>query len=395
MPQPPTVLHARVVTGAGGGPDKTILRSAAPIDLRRYRLAAAYLHPKGDHGIETLRATAARFGMQIHTIPERGPIDARSLRMTLDLCKRLHVKIWHAHDYKTDVMGRLLRKRHLMKLVTTMHGFTRETWRTRFYASLANHALRGYDHVVCVSPQLVRYAAEHGVHPDKISHIPNAIDLGECKRKQTRASAKQKLELDSNEHAIGVVSRFSPEKGVDRAIRLFADLCEQRPFVRLHLIGDGPQRQQLEALARSLGVFDSIHWWGWQNNPSEITEAMDTLLLTSYTEGLPNVVLEAMAIGLPVVATGVGALPEVLRGGEAGVLLREDPSDWLEQMLPVIDQPLYRERLLCSARVNVERHHDFSMRMNHMADVYDKVLGVNRQTQESASKAGASLREAA
>ncbi len=375
MSKPKTILHARVVAGSGGGPDKTILRSAAALDRSRYHAVAAYLHPAGDAGIDMLRTSASRLGMKLFSIPERGPFDLRSIRLLLDLCNRLHVDIWHAHDYKTDVLGRLLRRWHPMKLVTTMHGFTGETWRTRLYAKLADVAMRRYDRVIAVSPLLMRHAAEHGVHPDRLRHVPNAIDLGEYKRRQTRAQAKQALGMRTDKHALCVVARFSIEKGVDRAIRLFAKLQNQRPETRLHLIGDGPQRQTLEQLAQTTGVASAIRWWGWQRDTRPILEAMDTMLLTSHTEGLPNAVLEAMALGLPVASTRVGAVPDVLDAGLCGVLLSDDPSGWPTQVLPMIDQPLYRERLLCAARVRVEEQYDFTRRMQRVSAIYDEVVG--------------------
>jgi len=378
MTRPITILHTRVVTGAGGGPDKTILRSDQYLDSSRYRSVAAYLHPAGDCGIDTLRGTAARFGMPIHTIPERGPIDLRAARLLLDLCKRLHVDVWHAHDYKTDILGRLLRRWHPMKLVTTMHGFTRETWKTRGYAALSYHALRRYDRVLAVSPLLLREAAEHGVHPDRLRLVPNAIDLSEYARKQTREKAKEQLGLPADEHAIGVVARFSVEKGVDRALRLFADLHQERPNMRLHLIGDGPQRAELKKLAGELGIARAVRWWGWQRDTRPIVEALDTMLLTSHTEGLPNTALEAMALGLPVVGTRVGALPQVLDDGECGVLLSEDESQWCGQLLPLVDQPLVRERILCNAWLRVNEHNDFAKRMQRVASIYDELLGIKR-----------------
>lgn len=376
MTKPITILHARVVTGAGGGPDKTILRSAAGLNGKRYRCAAAYIHPIGDSGIEQLRITAAKFGMAMHAIPERGPFDPRTLRMLLEICRRQHVDVWHAHDYKTDILGRLIRRRHPMKLVSTMHGFTGETWRTRLYAKLSHAALCGYDRVLAVSPLLMRYATEHGIHPEKLRHVPNAIDLKEYTRRMPRAQAKDEFGLTRDEHAIGVVARFSVEKGVDRAITLFAQLNRQRPNTRLHLIGDGPQREALERLADDLGVMHAIRWWGWQQDTRPVMQAMDSLLLTSHTEGLPNAVLEAMAIGLPVAATAVGALPDVLDGGACGVLLGEDDSRWAKQVAPLLDQPLYRERLLCAAWVRVQDRYDFASRMRRVEAIYDELLRV-------------------
>lgn len=387
MTKPVTILHTRTVTGSGGGPDKTILRSAAMLDPTRYKAVAAYLHPAGDTGIESLRAAAARFAMPIHTIPERGPVDLRAIRLLRDLCKRLRIDVWHAHDYKTDILGRLLCRSHPMKLVTTMHGFTGETWRTRLYAKLSHRALRRYDRVLAVSPLLMRHAAEHGVDPDKLRHVPNGIDLSEFKRRQPREQAKQGMGISTDEYAIAVVARFSAEKGVDRAVRLFSQLHEERANTRLHLIGDGPQRAELEKLVIELGLTDHIRWWGWQQDTRPILEAMDTLLLPSHTEGLPNVVLEAMAMGLPVAATRVGAVPDVLDEGTCGILLADDVCEWEAQFSPLIDMPLLGERLVYNASLRANKQYDFTLRMRRVQAIYDELIAEPPTSQKQFSKA--------
>lgn len=368
------ILHARVVAGAGGGPDKTIMRSARHIDPARYHLAAAYLHPADDPGISVLRGAAGRCGMPIYTVPERGPIDWRAIRLMSDLCKKLHVGIWHAHDYKTDLLGRLIQRSYPMKLVTTMHGFTGENWRTKLYARLSHAALRKYDRVLAVSPPLMRHAAEHGVDPEKLRYAPNGIDLDEFKRTQSSEQAKAALDLKQGEHAIAVVSRFSPEKGVDRAIHLFAKLRQYRSDLRLHLVGDGPQRHVLKSLADQLGLKPHIQWWGWQKDTRPILEAMDTLVLPSYTEGLPNVILEAMALGVPVAATDVGAVPDVLGHGASGVLLLDGVDAWVRQVMPLLSEPLLRARLTGSASARVHERYDFAKRMQRVQAVYDELV---------------------
>ena len=107
-----------------------------------------------------------------------------------------------------------------MKLVTTAHGFTRETWRTRLYYHVDNLAMLGYDQVIAVSPPLIKHCAYHGVNPDRLTYIPNAIDAAEYTRTRTQAQAKSAMGLPSNRFAIGVIGRLSPEKGVDRAIQM-------------------------------------------------------------------------------------------------------------------------------------------------------------------------------
>lgn len=374
MSTPINVLHTRVVTGSGGGPDKTILRSGRYLDRSTYRLAAAYLYPANDLGIENLRRTAHEHDMPFHAIPERGAIDRRSFRMMLDLCRRLHIDIWHSHDYKTDLLGLLLRRYHPMKLVTTVHGFTRETWRTRMYAKLNGLALLGYDRVLAVSPPLVRYCAERGVNPDQLTYLPNGIVLDEYERQQSVADARHALGISNHSPQLAVVSRFSVEKGVDRAIRLLQRLAASQPSATLHLIGDGPERERLVEIAEQLGVSERIRWWGWQTRTQPILEAMDALLLTSHTEGLPNVVLEAMALGVPVAATRVGAVPEVLDQGGCGVLLSEDESVWCEQVQPLLGSSIMRERMVQASRSRLVARYDFEHRMKRVAAIYDDIM---------------------
>lgn len=370
------VLHTRVVTGSGGGPDKTILRSGRYLDPSRYRLAAGYLYPANDLGIETLRRTAQANEMPFHAIPERGVIDRRALRMMLDLCRRLHIDIWHSHDYKTDLLGLLLRRYHPMKLVTTVHGFTRETWRTRLYAKLNDLAFLGYDKVIAVSPPLVRYCAQRGANPDRLAYVPNGIVLDEYRRQRSTAEARAELSINTPGPHLAVVSRFSPEKGVDRAIELLPKLVDRDPHTTLHLIGDGPGQQQLRELAARIGVSGRIRWWGWQTQTRPILEAMDALLLTSHTEGLPNAVLEAMAVGLPVAATRVGAVPEVLDQGGCGVLLSDEVAAWAEQVRPLLLPTFQREQMIATARDRLGACYDFERRMRRIEAIYAEVCDI-------------------
>src|SRR5947209_5842883 len=96
----PVILDARVVTGAGGGPDKTILNSPAYLERAGYRMICAYLHPPGDPGFEEIRDKAHRVRAPLISIPDRGPFDWRVLPRLLDICRAERVQIWHGHDYK-------------------------------------------------------------------------------------------------------------------------------------------------------------------------------------------------------------------------------------------------------------------------------------------------------
>lgn len=378
-----SVLHTRVVAGSGGGPDKTVLRSAAYLPKDRVTIAAAYLHPAGDPGITRLSDQARAHGMPLFTIPERGAIDRRALLHLTDLCRRRRVEVWHSHDYKTDVLGRLVRRRLPgLKLVSTVHGFTRENLKMRLYARLNDLALAGFDHVFAVSPPLLRHCAMHGVHPDRLSYLPNAIELADYPQRThtMQHDARRRHGIAGDGPAIALLGRLSKEKGVDRALQLYAELRRSRPGVTLHLIGDGPERGRLETQAESLGIRDGVTFHGWCGEPTSLLTAMDALLLTSHTEGMPNAVLEAMALGVPVAATAVGGVPEMLGGGHAGVLLAgSGVADWVEPVASLLSPSPRRASMALNARRRVETHYAFDARMRQVCERYESLCipGVN------------------
>jgi len=350
------ILHVRVVSGAGGGPDKTILRSPGYVDPRQYAMTCAYLYPEGDRGIDVLRATADRFGAGFVAIPERGPIDLAAIEALRQLCRQRRVTIWHGHDYKSDLLGLSLRPLHPMKLVTTAHGFTRESMRTKVYYHVDNLAMRQYDHVVAVSPPLMDHCRHLGIPEEKLSHVPNAIEPGEYafKRRENRG------------RHVGVIGRLSVEKGVDRAIRTLTQL----PGVHLHLVGDGPQRAELEQTARALRVDGRITWHGWQTDVRPFYDLFDLLLLPSHTEGLPNVVLEAMALGVPVAATDVGGVRPLLDHGRLGTILHpRKTTHWAR----LIGDALHTQADTLAARQWIEERYSFPARMRKITAIYDSL----------------------
>ncbi len=376
----PMVLHARTLRGSGGGPDKTILRSARYVDPRRLRLGAVYIRPRGDTRFGAIREQARQWDCPLWEIGESGPVDPRTVWSLVQLCRRQRVAIWHAHDYKTDVLGLVVRRFWPMKLVSTVHGFTRETLRTRLYYHVDNMVLRYYDHVIAVSPPLVNHCRRYGVAGDKITYIANAIDAAEFRRTQTVLQARAELGLAQDRLIIGVVGRLSPEKGPDRAIRTLAQLKGKHQTAQLLLIGEGSQRNELVELVRKLELSHDVKFLGWQPQPLRYYEAMDVLLLPSRTEGLPNVVLEAMAMQVPVAASDVGGVQDLLDDGSCGVILNEDERAWPNHLAPLLVSPPRRAELARQGRTRIRQHYTFKMRMAKVVAVYEKLLHIPSQS---------------
>ncbi len=372
--KPGVVLHARVVAGRTGGPDKTIFRSIPHIDPARYQVHVVYIHPQGDPIVNELHERAQNVGCQLHTIAESGALDMRTVLTLKRLCHELKVDVWHGHDYKTNALGLLLRRFHPMKLVTTAHGWTDETARTRLYHKLDDLMLPRYDRVMTVSRPLWNHCLMQGLDTQKLSYIPNGIDIADYQNTGQRESMRSQLGVGAGCHLIGLVGRLSAEKSVDRALHTIARLTAMRHDVKLLLVGDGPERESLVTLADDLKISDRVIFAGWQKDARPYYQAMDLLLLSSLTEGMPNVVLEAMAMGVPVAATDVGDVNYLLDDGRCGLVLSPTADDWalpLGYWLPQHDELQRKARM---AKQRVLSHFSFAQRIERELAVYDDVL---------------------
>ena len=373
---PPVVLETRVVKGSGGGPDKTLLNSPRFLTGAGYRTLCAYLHPPGDPGFEQLRLKARRWGAPLLSIPDRGFWDWKVVPLLLNVCRRERVTIWHGHDYKTNLLGLLLRRFHPMRLVTTVHGWVHHTSRTPLYYAIDRWCLPRYERVICVSDDLRQRALECGVAPGRCLLIENAIDTEEFRRRRSAPEAKSELGLRTDCFLVGGVGRLSPEKGFDVLLRALARLLESGADVELLLIGEGDQRPELEALAGELGCRGRVHLAGFQAETRCYFEAMDAYALSSLREGLPNVVLEALAMEVPLAATRIAGVPRVIDDRRNGLLVEpgsvEELADALGRLMR--DEGL-REQLRREGRHTVEERYSFRARMDKVAAVFDDLLG--------------------
>ncbi len=181
--------------------------------------------------------------------------------------------------------------------------------------------LSEFDHVIAVSSDLKnKILSEYGVEESRISVVPNGIDTSKFYR-MDRSEALEKCHLDGNKRYILTVSRLSSEKGIEFLLRAFKNTkCSE---IELIIIGDGPLKADLVATCVELGIDDRVHFLGtighadiraWYN-------AVDVFCLPSLWEGCPNVIIEALACGIPVVASQVGGIPDLVPGNDYGILV--------------------------------------------------------------------------
>lgn len=297
--------------------------------------------------VDHLRAA----GVGVHPSYVPGRRYGRERAETLRLIRTLAVDVVHCHGYRADVVDAGAARAEGVATVSTVHGFTGGGWKNAVYEWLQFRALRRMDRVIAVSAPLVTLLRGRGIASDRIVLLPNAYEPPDPPL--SRAEARRTLGLDPEATVVGWIGRMSHEKGVDvfvdAAVRSDdADWCWLA-------IGDGPDRSAALAASAPLGRRAVLP--GLVPNAGRSIRACDVLVLSSRTEGTPIVALEAMAAGVPVVATAVGGVPDLLDSG-AGVLVEpENPAALLEAIRAVVESSdEERGSVVQAARSRVETH---------------------------------------
>jgi len=303
---PLRILHVLAPADAGGL-ESVVRGLAGGLAERGHRiLVGAIITPGTRNGfVEESRAA----GMDVRAIEV--PLRAYGLerRAIAALIAEMQADALHTHGYRPDVVDRGVAARTGIPAISTVHGFTGGGLKNRVYERIQVRALRRFDAVVAVSGVLHDQLLRRGVHLDRLHLVTNAWS-GEPPL--ARDEARRRLGLGPDAVVIGWVGRLSAEKGPDLAVRAIAAVPAPSS---LSFIGDGPEREAVSRLAHDLGVAGRIRWHGNVPGAGTLLRAFDVVLLSSRTEGTPMVLLEAMAAGVPVVATAVGGVPAALMPG--------------------------------------------------------------------------------
>ena len=360
------------------------------------------MNPQKDKGFDVLQQRATSWNSPLISVPDRGPFDRKVLSRMLQLCKKYQVKIWHGHDYKSNLVGLLLRPFYKMKLVTTVHGWVKHTFKTPLYYAVDRWTLPWYHHVICVSEDLHERALKLSVSPENCTLIHNAIDETMFARQHAPAEAalRKQMNTPADRLVIGAVGRLSAEKGFNLLIQAAARLIGEGHNIELWIAGDGDAKPDLEKLIAQLGVGDRVKLLGFVSDTIGLYHAMDLFCLSSLREGLPNVVLEAMSMGVPVVSTKVAGVPKMITEGENGLLVEIGNVDLLtDAVRSAVRDAGLRQHLSLHGRALIEKEYSFTRRMAKVKGIYDRVLGIEehapRGTQETTGPKAPGTLEAA
>ncbi len=345
-----------------GGAERIVARIAMGLPRGKYSAQVAALQGRS-------RAVASDLGgagIPTHDMGMTWRGDLRIVFWLAQLLRRERIQILVTFLFHPTLLGRLMGSlcgvpiRVSSERTMASEGRVRRML-NRWTVGLATH-------VVAVSDRVAAYAArEFRIPPDRLTTICNGVDLDRFRPAPRHGFGGGPV--------IGSTARLHAENDHATLLRAFSRLSTRWPEAELLLVGRGPEEARLKALAEDLGTFTRIHFVGEQGDVAPFLHQMHLYVQPSVAAGMPNSVLEAMAAGLPVVATAVGGTPEVVLDGQTGLLVAPgDPSALADALLVLLADRCLAERFGQAGRARVEAHFGEALMIRRMEALLDRLV---------------------
>lgn len=374
------LLELRNTYKWGGGPDKTILLSAQRHDPERVSVVVGYIRDVRDQEFRIAGQARAR-GLNFYEIEERGKFDLRVLRTIRDIVLRHDINLIHAHDYKSDLFAYLVRRwlwSRRIALLSTAHAWVMLGLRGAFYRRLDLMLMKHFDHLLAVSHATKAEMVAAGVPAAMVSVLHNGIETDIWNRSRASTNLRYELGIPSEALVVGYVGRIMPEKDLDTWLRAAARAAQKFPRMCFVLVGDGRDGEtqgELQKLAADLGIAGRVFFPGYREQLLPVYAAFDIFMMSSRREGLPNNILEAMAMAMPVVTTDVAGAKELVLDGQTGFVRPQGDVEGLARaLITLADNSSLQSQMAGAGRARVEAEFSFTRRLRRIEDLYDGVV---------------------
>lgn len=346
---------------AFGGAEKVGLQILRSIDRKRFNvIPITLIRPWEAHNAFIDSARAA--GYQCHAIPvalkprNQGHDIFRVVRCLTRcraLLKCLRINLVHTNGYFADLIGIPAARSLKLRSIATCHGFIEGDRKLRLYNLADKKILRFADRTAAVSANIRDALIASGVSSKRIEVIANAVEMQpeDEKISEGRAILRKRFHIRDQDIVLGYAGRMSEEKGLLYLIEAAGVLLKGGIPVKLLMVGDGPQRGVLEKAAVKIGIQSEVIFTGFQLQAETFLKAMDIFVLPSLTEGTPMAMLEAMSGGVPVIASAVGGVPDIICSDQNGILVEPARPQQIVQAVKV----LHRNRIRSQAIINEAR----------------------------------------
>ena len=388
---------ARVISrlNVGGPAIHTILLTAG-LDPAAFE-SRLYVGAPGPAEGDMLPLARAR-GVEPVAVPGLG----RSIRPGRDLAALGHLvrafrafrpRVVHTHAAKAGTLGRIAaRLAGVPATVHTFHGHVLSGYFnpavTAAFRAIERALARRTTRIVALSPGQRDELLALGIgRPERMAVVPLGLELDGCLNAQARrGELRRHLRLPPEARLVGIVARLVPIKDHASFFKAAARVARADPAARFVVAGDGPLRARLESAAREAGLADRTHFLGWWEDLPALYADLDVVALTSRNEGTPVCLLEAMAAGVPVVATAVGGVSDVVRHGETGLLVPPgDPGALAAALAALLGDPERRSALGLAGRRAAYPAYDVKTLIARVETLYRELIAAAPRGMEDAT----------
>ncbi len=374
MKQQPINVMQLVLSLVIGGTEKLVYEITQRVDRDKVSPVVCCLDEIGVFG-EKLRDA----GVPVYVLNRAPGLDWSLLPKLREIIVKEQIDVIHAHQYTPyfyGLMGSLYSKITLTpsrpEVVFTEHGRFYPDVR-KFKRVVSNPILSLFTkEIVTISASTKQSLIDYENFPARrIRVVYNGIDLERFSKTADRLAKRRELGLQPDDKVFGIVARLDPIKNHAMLLRACQQLVKTVPNAYLLIVGDGPERAKLEELTASLGIAAHVKFLGARQDISELLQTFDVFALSSFSEGTSVTLLEAMGVGVPIVATNVGGNPEVVSDGETGFLVESDNADDMaNKLLQLLQDNALRQRMGNAGKQRVHALFSIEKMVQAYVDLY-------------------------
>lgn len=362
-----------------GGAERQLLALACGLDRARFDPAIAVLRPGG-----ALEPEAREAGVTVIEAPRLSRFDVMPVLRIAGRLIESRVRVIHSFLFLDGLYARpaaLLAGTPVR--VASLRGVDYAPGTPHCYV---DRALKECTTCLVSNSSWMRQTAlAWGMTRVRIEVIPNGVDFAPFAGGGDRHALRKSLGLSGADFVVGIVGRLSLEKDHPTFLRCAAEVVAACPRAAFVIVGDGPERQRLERMVGYLGLEDRVRMTGWRADIPDLLSGLNVLALTSTSESFPNAILEAMAGGLPVVATRVGGVAELVAEGETGLLAPAGDAHALAQHLLKLEaDTALRARLGQAGWQRARQQFSVERMVQRYEDLYEDLLGIRTRVETAA-----------
>jgi glycosyltransferase involved in cell wall biosynthesis len=311
---------------------------------------------------------------KVHYLSMKSRFDVAVVAQLVEVIRQRQIQVIHTHGYKSDIIGLFAAKLTGILCVSTPHGYPSKVGlKLAAFIRIGTYLLRYFDAVVPLSEELFSDMKRFGVPTSKARFIRNGVDLKEIdERAQSREVASDD---EYSVKTIGFVGQMIHRKGLPDLLEVFDQLCLKVGSLKLQLLGDGSQRPDLEGQAARLSSADAIEFLGFRSDRLELMARFDLFVMTSSLEGIPRCMMEAMALGVPVVAYDIPGVDQLVEHGVTGLLAPHGDKEALAACCrQLLESPELAKELAGNARERIDERYSAARMVQEYEALFDELL---------------------